>query len=240
MIIAINYYNNHKKRYFEIDYQSKFLYENKQIISFIFSILIPTQALNYNNNRIFAFILCCIQLLLLRIIGRVYKENQLQNDAIYLLFNIYYYKFIKRKITMSFGKKPIVMKGKEKPQKPLLQQIQDIMGSKYTSEEIQSILEKTQDINEAIRLLKLQKDYVDNNSQNIKMQMLQKQSKQPTRVLKKFDIKWHQEQMYDEDKINIDKMIQGFLKLAISDQLLNDIKSNFSIPSKYSDQQNNK
>ncbi|CAD8088212.1 unnamed protein product [Paramecium sonneborni] len=145
---------------------------------------------------------------------------------------------------MSFAKKPLPIKGSKKPEKSPLEQIQLILGNEYTVEQIQSALNQTSDIQNAIKILKQEREALQNNTKVLKFQQLNKAQQIQKRV-NKYNSKWIKRVLGDVD-LNKNQEILSTIqsqmeKLTIDYELHKQIVYNFSIPSRdhYNNNTNN-
>ncbi|CAD8166805.1 unnamed protein product [Paramecium pentaurelia] len=136
---------------------------------------------------------------------------------------------------MSFAKKPLPIKGSKKPEKSPLEQIQIILGNEYTVEQIQNALNQTTDIQNAIKILKSEREALQSNSKVLKFQQLNKAQQIQKRV-NKYNSRWVQKVMGDTDQKKDIEMLCTIQiqmeKIIIDQELHKQIVYNFSIPSR--------
>ncbi|CAD8074904.1 unnamed protein product [Paramecium primaurelia] len=136
---------------------------------------------------------------------------------------------------MSFAKKPLPIKGSKKPEKSPLEQIQIILGNEYTVEQIQNALNQTTDIQNAIKILKSEREALQSNSKVLKFQQLNKAQQIQKRV-NKYNSRWVQKVMGDVDQKKDQEMLYTIQiqmeKIIIDQELHKQIVYNFSIPSR--------
>ncbi|CAK74679.1 unnamed protein product (macronuclear) [Paramecium tetraurelia] len=136
---------------------------------------------------------------------------------------------------MSFAKKPLPIKGSKKPEKSPLEQIQMILGNDYTVEQITNALNQTADIQNAIKILKSEREALQNNSKVLKFQQLNK-AQQIQKRLNKYNSRWVKKVLGDVDQDKNKEMLSVIQfqmeKITLDSELHRQIIYNFSIPSR--------
>ncbi|CAD8161137.1 unnamed protein product [Paramecium octaurelia] len=136
---------------------------------------------------------------------------------------------------MSFAKKTLPIKGSKKPEKSPLEQIQMILGNDYTVEQISNALNQTADIQNAIKILKSEREALQNNSKVLKFQQLNK-AQQVQKRLNKYNSRWVKKVLGDVDQDKNKEMLSAIQlqmeKITLDSELHRQILYNFSIPSR--------
>ncbi|CAD8075256.1 unnamed protein product [Paramecium sonneborni] len=137
---------------------------------------------------------------------------------------------------MSFAKKPLPIKGSKKIEKSPLEQIQLILGNEYTVEQIQNTLNQTSDIQNSIKMLKQEREALQNNSKVLKFQQLNK-AQQIQKRLNKYNSRWIKRVLGGDIVQNKNQEMLSMIqiqmeKILIDQELHKQIIYNFSIPSR--------